>query len=218
MSGYGPPTRFHEEKAAFTVRGSDQPDLEAGVAAIRNVLETLPLTPNGKVDRRALPAPGGGAAMGRVYVAPRTPAETALAEVWAQVLRVEQVGALDNFFELGGDSILSIQLVSRARRAGLHLTPRQLFEHPTLAELARIRDALLEAGALVGASDHATTKALYAQDPDGIEFEVSWLLPADLITPEAQEQGASTRPLDLDREIERYGAQTRGGVGVSVPV
>ena len=91
------------------------------------------------------------------------------------------------------------------------------WEVDTLAELSRIREALVDAGALVGASDHATTKALYAQDPDGIEFEVSWLLPADLITPEVR--GAATRiaPLDLDREIERYGAHTRGGVGVSVP-
>jgi len=92
------------------------------------------------------------------------------------------------------------------------------WEVDTLAELARVRDALLQAGALVGASDHATTKALYAQDPDGLEFEVSWLLPADLITPEVQAQGMEIRPLDLDREIERYGAQTRGGVGVSIPV
>src|SRR4051794_2276439 len=91
------------------------------------------------------------------------------------------------------------------------------WEVDTLAELSRIRDALLQAGALVGASDHATTKALYAQDPDGIEFEVSWLLPADLITPEVTEGAAMIAPLDLEREIERYGAQTRGGVGVSVP-
>jgi catechol-2,3-dioxygenase len=91
------------------------------------------------------------------------------------------------------------------------------WEVDTLAELSRIRDALRQAGALVGASDHATTKALYAQDPDGIEFEVSWLLPADLITPEVTEGAAMIAPLDLDREIERYGAQTRGGVGVSVP-
>jgi catechol-2,3-dioxygenase len=92
------------------------------------------------------------------------------------------------------------------------------WEVDTLAELSRIREALVEAGALVGASDHATTKALYAQDPDGIEFEVSWLLPADLITPELR--GAATRiaPLDLEGEIARYGAQTRGGVGVSIPV
>ncbi len=92
------------------------------------------------------------------------------------------------------------------------------WEVDTLAELARIRGALADAGALVGASDHATTKALYAQDPDGIEFEVSWLLPADLITPEVEAAGATTLPLHLDAEIARYGAQTRGGVGVSVAV
>jgi catechol-2,3-dioxygenase len=92
------------------------------------------------------------------------------------------------------------------------------WEVDTLAELARVRDALLLAGALVGASDHATTKALYAQDPDGLEFEVSWLLPADLITDEVRAAAMEIRPLDLDREIERYGAQTRGGVGVSIPV
>jgi catechol-2,3-dioxygenase len=91
------------------------------------------------------------------------------------------------------------------------------WEVDTLAELARVRDALLQAGALVGASDHATTKALYAQDPDGLEFEVSWLLPADLITDEVRAQAMAIKPLDLDREIERYGAQTRGGVGVSFP-
>jgi catechol-2,3-dioxygenase len=92
------------------------------------------------------------------------------------------------------------------------------WEVDTLAELARIREALLQAGALVGASDHGTTKALYAQDPDGIEFEVSWLVPADLLTPEVAEAAAMIAPLDLERETERYGAQTRGGVGVSTPV
>jgi catechol-2,3-dioxygenase len=92
------------------------------------------------------------------------------------------------------------------------------WEVDTLAELSRIRDALLLAGALVGASDHGTTKALYAQDPDGLEFEVSWLLPADLITPEVVAASRSIAPLDVDREIGRYGAQTRGGVGVSIPV
>jgi catechol-2,3-dioxygenase len=92
------------------------------------------------------------------------------------------------------------------------------WEVDTLAELARIRDALLRAGALVGMSDHVTTKALYAHDPDGLEFEVSWLLPAEFVTPELLEGAAMTSPLDLDREIARYGAQTRGGVGISVPV
>ena len=91
------------------------------------------------------------------------------------------------------------------------------WEVDTLAELARIRGALADAGALAGASDHGTTKALYAKDPDGLEFEVSWLLPADLITAEIEARGATTQPLDLDAEIARYGAQTKGGIGVSVP-
>ena len=91
------------------------------------------------------------------------------------------------------------------------------WEVDTLAELGRVRDALAAAGALVGASDHATTKALYAQDPDGIEFEVSWLLPADRITDEVRAGAMSILPLDLEAEIARYGADTRGGVGVSMP-
>jgi catechol-2,3-dioxygenase len=91
------------------------------------------------------------------------------------------------------------------------------WEVDTLAELQRIAGVLTAKGALVGASDHATTKALYAKDPDGIEFEVSWLVPADLIDEQARQQKTSIRPLDLAREIERYGAETRGGVGVSTP-
>ena len=96
------------------------------------------------------------------------------------------------------------------------MTEEQTKAH--LAELEQTAVALSGAGALVGASDHATTKALYAQDPDGLEFEVSWLLPADLITEEVRAQAMDIRPLDLGREIERYGARTRGGVGVSSPV
>ena len=95
------------------------------------------------------------------------------------------------------------------------------WEVDTLAELARIRDLLAARGALAGASDHVTTKALYARDPDGIEFEVCWLLPADLITDADREATAGLarpRPLDLEAEMARYGADTRGGVGVSVPV
>jgi catechol-2,3-dioxygenase len=88
------------------------------------------------------------------------------------------------------------------------------WEVDTLAELARIQDVLLRRGALVGASDHGSTKALYAQDPDGLEFEVSWLVPAELL---GEDTGMRTAPLNLDAEIARYGAETRGGVGVSVP-
>jgi catechol-2,3-dioxygenase len=89
------------------------------------------------------------------------------------------------------------------------------WEVDTLAELERIAAVLREHGALVGASDHGSTKALYARDPDGIEFEVSWLVPADRLSGDTTMR---TAPLDLPAEIARYGARTRGGVGVSEPL
>lgn len=91
------------------------------------------------------------------------------------------------------------------------------WEVETLEDLERIARALSERGALVGASDHGTTKALYAVDPDGIEFEVSWLVPAALLTDDALAARARIGRLDLAREKQRYGATTRGGVGVSTP-
>ena len=103
------------------------------------VLERLPLNANGKVDRRALPAPVRGST-GEAYVAPRTEAEQILCTVLAGVLKLERVGVEENFFELGGDSILAIQVVSRARQRGLKLTPRRLFEHPTVARLAEVAE------------------------------------------------------------------------------
>ena len=87
------------------------------------------------------------------------------------------------------------------------------WEVDTLGELRRVAGVLAERGALVGASDHGSTKALYARDPDGLEFEVSWLVPAALLDDTAMR----TAPLDLEAEITRYGADTQGGVGVSVP-
>ncbi|MCA1607041.1 MAG: FkbM family methyltransferase, partial [Acidobacteria bacterium] len=101
------------------------------------LLEALPLTPNGKVDRKALPAPEGGGAE-KVYEVPRTPTEELLAGIWAEVLRQERVGRHDNFFALGGDSILSIQIVARAQQAELQLTPKQLFQYQSIAELAAV--------------------------------------------------------------------------------
>jgi catechol-2,3-dioxygenase len=88
------------------------------------------------------------------------------------------------------------------------------WEVDTLDELERIAGKLRDAGALVGASDHGTTKALYAHDPDGLEFEVCWLVPADRLPVEID---AITKPLDLEAEKGRYGGSTRGGVGVSFP-
>ena len=89
------------------------------------------------------------------------------------------------------------------------------WEVDTLAELERLAGRLTGAGALVGASDHGTTKSLYAKDPDGIEFEVAWIVPADRIDDAAVEGRQRIGPLDLDRELARYGAETRGGVGIS---
>ncbi|HWE07716.1 MAG TPA: amino acid adenylation domain-containing protein, partial [Solirubrobacteraceae bacterium] len=100
------------------------------------VLDALPLSPNGKLDRQALPAPDLDAVVATGYAAPRTDAEAVLARIWAEVLGVERVGVEDNFFELGGDSILSIQVVSRARQAGLRLTSKDIFLHQSIAELA----------------------------------------------------------------------------------
>jgi catechol-2,3-dioxygenase len=90
------------------------------------------------------------------------------------------------------------------------------WEVDTLAELERLSGVLAEHGALVGASDHGTTKSLYARDPDGLEFEVAWVVPADRLDDAAKT--VMIAPLDLGKEIERYGAGTRGGVGISVPV
>ncbi|MCP4655581.1 MAG: amino acid adenylation domain-containing protein, partial [bacterium] len=113
---------------------------EAMVPSAFVLLEALPLTPNGKVDRAALARrtlPDRAAPQDE-FVPPRTPTEVALARIWSRVLGVEQVGMRDNFFELGGDSILSIQVVSGARQEGLVLTPREVFDQPTLGELAAV--------------------------------------------------------------------------------
>ncbi|HKP12625.1 MAG TPA: amino acid adenylation domain-containing protein, partial [Blastocatellia bacterium] len=102
----------------------------------------LPLSGNGKVNRLALPAPDSlRPEPEETYAEPRTAVEKVLARIWAKTLGIEKVGIHDNFFELGGDSILSIQVVSRANDAGLRLTAKQLFQNQTIAELAAVADA-----------------------------------------------------------------------------
>ncbi len=119
------------------------------------VLDSMPLTANGKLDRRALPQPDPEANR-QQYVAPRNELESTLAAIWCAVLNVQQVGLDDNFFELGGDSILSIQVVSRARQAGIHFSPRDLFQHQTVQTLAavatRSEQVTAEQGVLTGSS------------------------------------------------------------------
>ena len=105
------------------------------------LLKALPLTPNGKIDRNNLPAPDATKPeFNPGFSAPRNPQEKVLAEIWAQILGLEQVGIYDNFFELGGDSILSIQVIARANKANLRLTPKQIFDYPTIAQLAAVAD------------------------------------------------------------------------------
>jgi amino acid adenylation domain-containing protein len=110
-------------------------------------LDSFPLTPNGKVDRNALPAPAAGrAALADPYVAPRNEGEQRLAHLWAEVLRFEKVGVEDNFFELGGDSLKVAQVATRIREAfKVDMPLRLLFEHPTVASLLPVIEALPQA-------------------------------------------------------------------------
>ena len=103
------------------------------------LLEGLPLTPNGKLDRKALPAPDLAR---RALAGSRSPQEEILCPLFAEVLGVSRVGIEDNFFELGGDSISSIELVSRARQAGLLITPRDIFQHQSVEALSAVAGAV----------------------------------------------------------------------------
>ena len=101
------------------------------------LLAQLPLTANGKLNRSALPSPDASQAQ-QAYQAPQSELEQRLAAIWQDVLKLPQVGLNDNFFELGGDSIISIQVVSRARQAGIRLNPKDLFQHQTVQRLALV--------------------------------------------------------------------------------
>ncbi|HEV2734163.1 MAG TPA: condensation domain-containing protein, partial [Longimicrobiaceae bacterium] len=139
-----------ERRIVAYLAGTDVPGAEELRARLREslpdymvpsafvALERLPLTPSGKVDRGALPDPAAHDASGREHAPPRTPAERSLAEIWREVLGVERVGIHEHFFELGGDSIHAVRVAAAARRAGLRILPRQLFEHTTVAELAQV--------------------------------------------------------------------------------
>ncbi|MBW4672726.1 MAG: amino acid adenylation domain-containing protein [Desmonostoc geniculatum HA4340-LM1] len=119
------------------------------------LLETLPMTPNGKVDYRALPFPEFTRSSEDNFVTPSTLTEEKLVAIWSEILRLEKISIHDNFFELGGDSILSIQVISRANQAGIQIAPKQLFQHQTIAELAAVagitRSIKAEQGLVAGA-------------------------------------------------------------------
>jgi catechol 2,3-dioxygenase-like lactoylglutathione lyase family enzyme len=89
------------------------------------------------------------------------------------------------------------------------------WEVDTLQDLVELAQKLGDAGALVGSSDHSTTKSLYGHDPDGLEFEIAWIVPADQLDEAALAGRTRIEPLDLAKEMARYGAGTHGGVGIS---
>ncbi len=148
-------------------------------------LDRLPLTANGKIDRRALPAPDYARHEERSFSAPRNHAEETLAKIWAGVLGIDQAGIHDNFFELGGDSILSIQIIARANQAGLKLSPRQLFQHQTIAELATVAGTSIaveaEQGVVTGAVPLTPVQArFFEQDqPEPHHYNQAMLLRVD---------------------------------------
>ncbi len=153
-------------------------------------LAALPLTPNGKLDRKALPAPADEAYARAVYEAPQGEIETALAELWAELLGVERVGRHDHFFALGGHSLLAVQLIERLRRLSLGLEVRTLFARPVLADLAASLDSQL-------GSRHAVA------------------VPANLISEQSTAITPEMLPLiELTQsEIDRILATVPGGVG-----
>jgi catechol-2,3-dioxygenase len=122
-----------------------------------------------------------------------------------------QAPGSSNDHDLGLFEIGSAAADSAAGRATVGLY-HLAWEVDTLAELERLAGVLRERGALVGASDHGTTKSLYAKDPDGLEFEVAWIVPAELLDQAALDARKRIGPLDLEREKERYGATTAGGI------
>ena len=144
--------------------------------------DRLPRLPGGKIDRRALPPPSSSTnSVEEKYAAPNGPLETQLAEVWADVLGVARVGRHDNFFALGGDSIRSIQVISRAAARGLRLSPKQLFQHQTIAQLAPHVGAIAidaEQGPVVGPTLLTPIQhQLFALDPAELHhFNQSLLL------------------------------------------
>ncbi|AJG12081.1 non-ribosomal peptide synthetase [Pseudomonas plecoglossicida] len=156
LVGYVVPADSTQDEGAL--RDSLREALKAGlpdymVPAHLLLLGKLPVTPNGKLDRKALPQPDVSQSQGE-YVAPQSDLEQQIAAIWADVLKLEKVGLTDNFFELGGDSIISLQVVSRARQVDIQFTPKELLQHQTvqgLASVARRSEAqALEQGVVTG--------------------------------------------------------------------
>ena len=153
------------------------------------VLTQLPLTSNGKVDKVALPSPGSVLKTDS-YIEPRTEIEKQLCSIWSEVLKIDQIGIEDNFFSLGGDSIVSIQIASRAKLVNCHFSVRELFEHQTIAQLAPFvrqeSDILVDQGMVEGGMPllpiQASFFALEFPQPHHFNQAVLLEVPADFYT------------------------------------
>jgi arthrofactin-type cyclic lipopeptide synthetase B len=149
------------------------PDTLVPAAYVR--LDSLPLTAHGKLDRKALPEPDQHAWLSREYEAPQGSVEIALAQIWADVLNIEQIGRHDNFFELGGHSLLAVSLIERMRQAGLSADVRVLFNQPSLAALARAlgsgREIAVPANLIAADCTHITPDMLTLTTLDQASIE-----------------------------------------------
>jgi amino acid adenylation domain-containing protein/thioester reductase-like protein len=145
-------------------------------------MEALPVGPNGKLDRRRLPEPIDAKRSSAEFVAPRNEVEQILADIWSTVLQVPRVGIRDDFFGLGGDSILSIQVIARARRAGFNITPIQLFHSRTIEALVRICEQ--QTGALLASPNIAADSAgnIVAGQPMVEDLKAEAVLDADILS------------------------------------
>jgi amino acid adenylation domain-containing protein/FkbM family methyltransferase len=156
------------------------------VPASITFMDELPLTTNGKLDRRALPAPEWERQRESTFVAPRTPTEVLIAEIWRDILAVEQVGAEDNFFHLGGHSLLAARVVARTREsAKVELSVRSLFEYPTLAAFAECVDAAEATTEAQVSADRepASTASRASEYP--LSFQQQQLLFFDQLSPDS---------------------------------
>ncbi|WP_256658338.1 non-ribosomal peptide synthetase [Pseudomonas sp. DG56-2] len=159
-------------------------------------IERLPLSPNGKLERKALPKPDFTQVQ-KTYVAPRSALEQRIAAIWQDVLKLERVGLNDNFFELGGDSIISIQVVSRARQAGIDFTPKDLFQHQTVQHLASV--AQQDASQLA-----ASFNALPHDWQEAAEVATRSVTPADFPLTKLTQAQLDNLPIPVDQVQTLY--------------
>ena len=166
-------------------------------------MDTWALLPNGKIDLTALPYPEENAVIRKGYVAPQNNIEQTLANIWQEVLRISRVGIEDDFFELGGDSILCLQIIAKARAAGINFSPRDLFNNPCIAELAPY---------VKNVEQKATVDVISQQIPESGEIPLTpvqqWFFEQSLPHPEYWNQAVL---LDLKEEIAHAEPQRRKG-------